>query len=79
MLPVAEKHIGEEWDKLYTIHNFSNITGKGIMGGFELENKWSDNCINRCSSSVPFDKISSGEESNFIFHNKIIKEPTIHY
>ena len=48
------------------------------MGGFELENKWSDNCINRCSSSVPFDKISSGEESNFIFHKKLTKDPAIH-
>ena len=45
----------------------------------ELENKWSDNCINRCSSNVPFNKISSGEESNLVFNKKLTKDPTIDY
>ena len=76
-LPGVEKHIGKEWDKLYKIHNCSIITGKRRMGDSELEKKWSDGCIKRCSGNVPFNKISSSEESNFILHKKLTKNPAI--
>ena len=79
MLPGDEKHIGKELDKLYKIHNCSSITGKGGMGNFELEKKRSEIFINRCSINVTFDKISSGEEINFIFHKKLTKETALYY
>ena len=49
------------------------------MGEIELGNKLSNNCINRCISNVPFNRISSGEEINFIFNKKLTKETAIHY
>ena len=54
------KNIGKEWNKLYKIHNCWSIKRKVRMGEFELEKVWSNNCINRCSSNVPFNKIYSG-------------------
>ena len=45
----------------------------------ELETKQSKNRINTCGNNVPFNKIYSGEESNFIIYKKLTKEPTIHY
>ena len=49
------------------------------MGGIKYENKLSNSCGNIYNGNVPFNEISSDEESNFIFHKKISKEPTIHY
>ena len=43
------------------------------MGYSELEKKRSGNCLNICSSNVPFNGISSSEESNFIFHKNLPK------
>ena len=73
------KKMLEKNDTNYTeLTIFQAIAGKGRMGEFELENKWGKNCINRCSSNVPFDKISSSEERNFISHKKLTKDPEIH-
>ena len=38
-----------------------------------MENKLSDNCINKCSRNVPFDDISSYKENNFIFIRNLPK------
>ena len=61
------------------IYSCSNVTGRREIGKNELETEIIDNCINGCSSNVPFKNISSSEEDNFILYKKLTKEPTTHY
>ena len=74
------KNILEKNEINYT--RFTIVQASQVKKEWEIMNckeRWSDKCINICSSNVPFNKIPFSEECNFIFHKKLTKKPAIQY